>query len=153
MKLLEPAKLSDREAVNRIDLQVNDLHVAWRPDIFRHCDEGLPEGFFAECVQNQTLYVARRNGAVIGFVIFFTWQTNGPASVPSKVLDLDAIAIDESYRHQGIGRMIMEDIREIAKELGCNDIQLSVYPQNEKAVRFYEKCGFKVRNVRYQMYI
>ena len=33
------------------------------------------------------------------------------------------------------------------------DIQLSVYPQNENAVRFYEKCGFKVRNIRYQMYV
>lgn len=153
MNLLEPAKLTDREAVNRIDVQVSDLHVAWRPDIFRHSDEGFPEDFFKDCVEKQHLYVARRNGEVIGFVLFFTWQTNGPASVPSKVLDLDAIAVDEAYRHQGIGRLIMEDIQEIAKDLGCNDIQLSVYPQNERAVRFYENCGFKVRNIRYQMYI
>lgn len=153
MKILEPAKLFDREAVNKIDIQVNDLHVGWRPDIFQHCNEGFPEDFFEECVKKQHLYVARMDAEVVGFVIFFTWQTNGPASVPGKVLDLDAIAIDESHRHQGIGTMIMEDMREIARELGCNDIQLSVYPQNENAIRFYEKCGFRVRNVRYQMYI
>lgn len=153
MKLLEPAQLSDRDAVNKIDVQVNDLHVSWRPDIFQYCNEGIPEDFFEECVEKQNLYVARMDGEVVGFVIFFTWQTNGPASVPSKVLDLDAIAIDEFHRHQGIGTMIMEDMREIARELGCNDIQLSVYPQNENAIRFYEKCGFRVRNIRYQMYI
>lgn len=153
MRILEPAKLSDREAVNRIDVQVNDLHALWRPDIFRPSGEGLPEDFFKECVENQTLYVARMDEKVIGFVIFFTWQTNGPASVPSKVLDIDAIAIDEAHRHQGIGTKIMDDIRELAKEHGCNDIQLSVYPQNENAVRFYEKCGFQIRNIRYQMYI
>ena len=153
MKILEPALLSDREAVNRIDMQVNDLHVGWRPDIFRHSEEGLPEDFFKECVDNKNLYVARLNDEVVGFAILFTWQTNGSGSIPSKVLDLDAIAIDEKYRNQGLGQMMMDDIRKIAKAQGCNDIQLSVYPQNENAVRFYEKCGFRVRNIRYQMYI
>lgn len=153
MKRLELATLSDYEAVNRINRQVNDLHVGWRPDIFCHSDCGYPMDFFQQAVDQKLMYVARIDGNVIGYVRFVIWQTGGPCSVPSKVLDIDDFCVDESCRHQGIGIQMMEDVKELARELGCNDIQLSVYPQNENAVAFYEKCGFQVRNVRYQMYV
>lgn len=153
MDLLELAAADDREAVMAITRQVNDLHVSWRPDIFRQAENLYPEEYFLEDIRNKALYVARLDGALVGYVCFHIWETNSDASVPSKVLDIDDITVDAKYRHQGIGQRIMADIREIAGERGCNDIQLSVYPQNENAVRFYEKCGFRVRNIRYQMYI
>ena len=153
MKILSAAKSEDWQAVAAITRQVHELHIGWRPDIFRQAEEVYPLEYFLEDVEEKHIWVVRRDDTVIAYVQFHTWQTNSDGSVPSKVLDIDDIAIDENHRHRGIGRQILEDLKELAGAQGCNDIQLSVYPQNETAIRFYEQCGFMVRNIRYQMYI
>lgn len=153
MKILSAAKPEDWQAVAAITRQVHELHVGWRPDIFRHTENVYPLEYFMEDIEENRICVARQENLVIGYVLFHIWQTNSEGSVPSKVLDIDDIAIDKSYRHRGIGKQIMQDLKEMAKEQDCSDIQLSVYPQNEAAIRFYEQCGFRIRNIRYQMYI
>lgn len=153
MKILQLAKPEDWEALNRLCRQVQALHTAWRPDIFENVEIPYPREYLLEDIQAQAIYTARIDGNIVGYVRCYTWSSNGAGSVPCKVLDIDDITIDEQYRHRGIGRCIMEDVRELARARGCNDIQLSVYPENENAVRFYESCGFRVRNIRYQMYI
>ncbi len=153
MKILSTAKPEDWQAVAAITRQVHELHVGWRPDIFRRAEDVYPQEYFLEDVEENRIYVVRMEDVVIAYVLFHIWQTNSDGSVPSMVLDIDDIAIDENYRHRGIGKQIMNDLKELARAQSCNDIQLSVYPQNEPAIRFYEQCGFKVRNIRYQMYI
>lgn len=153
MEILRPATPEDWEALNDLCRQAQKLHVSWRPDIF--CDAQTPYlmEYLLEDIQARAIYCAVVDDRIVGSVRCYTWSTNGAGSVPSKVLDIDDITVDEAYRHRGIGRRIMTDVRQIARERGCNDIQLSVYPQNEAAIRFYEACGFRVRNIRYQMYV
>lgn len=153
MEILQLARPEDWEAINKLCRQVQKLHVNWRPDIFCTADIPYPMEYLLEDIKENAVYVAKIQGSVSGYVRCYTWSTNGAGSVPGKVLDIDDITVDESCRHQGIGQRIMADLKEIAKERGCNDIQLSVYPQNENAIRFYEHCGFRVRNIRYQMYL
>ena len=38
----------------------------------------------------------------------------------------------------------------LAKAFGCSDLQLGVYPQNDGAVAFYQKCGFAIRSIEMQ---
>ena len=45
---------------------------------------------------------------------------------------------------------MMEELRALARAFGCTDMQLSVYPQNDEAVSFYQKCGFTIRNINMQ---
>ena len=153
MDILRPATQQDWEVLNGLVRQVQQLHIAWRPDIFEDAEILYPMEYLLEDIQAQAVYCAVVDDRVVGYVRCYTWNTNGSGSVSGKVLDIDDITIDEKYRHQGIGRRIMADVREIARERNCKDIQLSVYPQNEAAIRFYEACGFRVRNIRYQMYL
>jgi ribosomal protein S18 acetylase RimI-like enzyme len=64
---------------------------------------------------------------------------------------LDEICVDEVRRNQGIGTAMMIDVRAIAKAFGCTDMQLGVYPQNNEALAFYQKCGFRIRSVDMHM--
>ena len=48
------------------------------------------------------------------------------------------------------GTAMMEDIHALAKAFGCTDLQLRVYPQNDEAVGFYQKCGFQIQNIGMQ---
>ena len=148
--MLELAREADFEAVNRIAAQVHNLHVSWRPDLYCHTDCLFSADYYAEAVGEKRLFVAKRDGIVVGFVLFAIWVTGGSGNVKRRILQIDSIAVEESCRGQGIGREIMEDIRALAKVRGCTDIQLSVYPQNDAAVTFYQKCGFTIRNINMQ---
>ena len=66
--MLQLATLADREGVNTIALQIHDLHVAWRPDIYQPVEELFDEELFAEAIQNRQIYVAKISGEVAGFV-------------------------------------------------------------------------------------
>jgi ribosomal protein S18 acetylase RimI-like enzyme len=58
--------------------------------------------------------------------------------------------VDEALRGHGIGTQMMEELRVLAKAFGCTDLQLNVYPQNDAAVSFYQKCGFMIQNINMQ---
>lgn len=54
------------------------------------------------------------------------------------------ITIDKDYRSQGVGGKLAKEIIQQAKtKLKAKIIRLSVYPTNKKAIKFYQKLGFK----------
>jgi len=63
---------------------------------------------------------------------------------------VDEICVEELCRGNGIGKQIMAEARALAKAFGCTDMQLGVYPQNDDAVAFYQKCGFTIRSIDMQ---
>lgn len=148
--MLELALPSDRESVNRISGQVTNLHAAWRPDLFQNAPDSYSEAYFLEEIQGKRLFVARINGMVVGYTHFYIWDTNGPCVVPRKVMSITDFAVEESCRGQGIGTQMMMEIRALAKAFRCTDLELSVYPQNDDAVGFYQKCGFTIKNIEMQ---
>ena len=148
--MLELAVEADREAVNAIARQVHAMHVAWRPDIYEMPGELYPEERFSEAVCQRQLYVARLGGVVVGYVSLKIRDYDWPGMVRRKVMFLDEIAVEEALRGQGIGTVMMADIHALARAFGCTDLQLGVYPQNDAAVAFYEKCGFTIRSIDMQ---
>lgn len=148
--MLELARESDIDAVNALARQVQILHVQWRPDIFCDAQKPYDPEFFLECIRQRTLFTAKLDGLVIGYLRFWIWQTNGSGSVKRKILELDDICVDERFRNCGIGTQMLQELRALAKVFGCTDMQLSVYPQNDAAVAFYQKNGFTIRNINMQ---
>ena len=148
--MLELARPGDLEAVNTLAKQVHDLHVSWRPDIYESVEEQYPEARFAEAVQNRQLYVAKLAGEVAGFVLLKTCNYDWPGVVKRKVMMVDEFGVHEFCRGHGIGKAMMEDVHALARAYGCTDLQLRVYPQNDEAVAFYQKCGFQIQNIGMQ---
>ncbi len=50
---------------------------------------------------------------------------------------------DPNYRGKGINGAIISRLQQWAKELGLLELRLTVYEDNEPAIRAYEKVGFK----------
>ena len=148
--MLQLATLADREAVNAIAKQIHDLHVAWRPDIYQPVEEQFDEELFAEAIQNRQIYVAKISGEVAGFVALKRCTYDWPGVVKRRVMMVEEFGVHESCRNQGIGKAMMEDIHALARAFGCTDLQLRVYPQNDDAVGFYQKCGFAIQNIGMQ---
>ena len=146
--MLELARASDWEAVHRLARQIHDLHVAWRPDLFCMTEEPFPQDMFQQAIADRLLYVAKIDGRVVGFVELDIYPVSGPRSVNRKVLSLESICVDEAFRGQGIGRAMIQDVRALAKAFRCREMVLGVYPENDGAVAFYQKCGFFIRSIK-----
>lgn len=148
--MIELARPCDREDANRLARQVHATHVAWRPDIYQMPEELFTEERFSELVAKRELYVAKLGGTVVGFAMTAIRVHDIPELVKRKVFYINQFCVDEEFRNHGIGTQMMEELRVLARAFGCTDVQLSVYPQNDAAVSFYQKCGFMIQNINMQ---
>ena len=148
--MLELARPDDRDAVNDLALQAHALHVAWRPDLYEMVDELYTEERMQSAIVSRSLYVAKIDGMVIGYVSAGIRNVDYPGAVRRKILFIDEFIVHELCRGRGIGTSMMADLRALAKAFRCTDIQLNVYPQNDDAVGFYQKCGLMIQNLTMQ---
>lgn len=151
--MLELAREGDWETVKRLSVQIHDLHVCWRPDIFRHSDEPYPKDKFEQDIMNRMVYTAKLGDYVVGYVVLTVMEKSGPGIVSQKVMRLDSICVDESFRGQGIGKAMVVDVRALARAFGCSEVLLGVHAENDTAVGFYQKCGFHIRTINMDMKI
>lgn len=148
--MLELATMNDRVAVNELARQVHAMHADWRPDIYEMVDALYSEQRMEETISTRELYVAKLEGNVVGYVLLKIRNYDWPGVVKRKVMVVDEICVEESLRGHGIGKAMMEDVHALAKAFRCTDLQLGVYPQNDAAVAFYQKCGFTIRSIDMQ---
>ena len=82
------------------------------------------------------LKVENEDGEIIGGCIAEAFEFGW-----SRIL-LEELWVDEGYRHQGIGSMILREVERIAKEKGCRVVTLGT--ASYMARPFYEKHGYTV---------
>ena len=57
------------------------------------------------------------------------------------------LAVTESSRRLGIGRKLMADLEQRLRAKGCPKVNLQVEPTNEAACGFYERLGYRRREL------
>lgn len=96
--------------------------------------EELEEDGFGEN-PSYSCIVAELDGSVVGFALYFirysTWQ--------GKTVYLEDFLVNENYRSKGIGKLLFEELIEIAKKLNVRQLSWQVLDWNEGAIRFYKK--------------
>ena len=58
------------------------------------------------------------------------------------VVEMPMLAVAEDARRQGVGTLLMKEVRELASEHGASIIELIATPNNEAARKFYRSLGF-----------
>lgn len=149
--ILRPASESDRETVKAISRQLHDLHVAYRPDIFRPAADFYNDKGIDMFLREGSVLVLEHQGTIAGFVHFSLREIQHRLLMPRKLLYIEELCVDENFRRQGLGRQMMRELMDFARSQGCTDMELTAYPQNEGAIRLYESLGFTVRHIDYQM--
>ena len=89
-------------------------------------------------------------GFSIGYALLLIRDCGHAGLVKRRVIQIEEFCVQESLRGQGIGMEMMAEVRALAKAFRCTDLQLGVYPQNDGAVAFYQKCGFTIRSIDMQ---
>jgi len=126
--------------------------------IYELCRISLGYDFTAEQVENNVrkligspenllLVAVDEEDEVVGFIHA---SNHDPVYAP-PMKDIMAVAIDESYRHIGIGSRLIKAVEEWARATGAHGIRTNSGIEQKSAVRFYKSCGFEYIKTLYNL--
>lgn len=130
-------KISDMtlDDLNSIkDILISDFDDFWNYDILKEELE-YSSSFFK---------VAKKNDIeIVGFAGF-------KAIVDEA--DIMNIVVKKSFRNNGIGSFLLENLISCAKEIKLNSLNLEVHENNLSAIHLYNKFGFEHIGIRKKYY-
>lgn len=89
---------------------------------------------------------------VIGFLIGQILQGTGAESELENSAEIYNIGVEKALRGRGIGEAIINKLFEECEQNSVGMIWLEVRESNDKAVRFYQRHGFRVGRIRKKYY-
>jgi GNAT superfamily N-acetyltransferase len=101
-------------------------------------------------VPGYSLLVAEENGEVIGTTVLSI--VPGFAHGTRSFAVVEYVVVDEKKRSQGVGKVLMEYCKKLAKEAGCYKIMLTSDKRRERAHRFYNSAGFEASAEGFRFY-
>lgn len=143
------AQVKDIPAIIKLLSEVLEIHASIRPDIFKPGTTKYTNDELAKLIKDdqKPIYVAVNDeDEVLGYV--FTQLQEQPFStnmVQFKSIFIDDLCVDSAARSQGVGRALLDFVKEEGKRLGCYEITLNMWAGNNSAIRFYEKNGLKTK--------
>ncbi len=118
-----------------MEYRIEDLTKENAEYISEKINEIVPREVDAD-LEEFVLKVENENGELIGGCVAEAYEYHW-----SRIL-LEELWVDERYRHQGIGSMIIREVERIAREKGCRVVTLGT--ASYMARPFYEKHGYTV---------
>ena len=88
-----------------------------------------------------TLYVAERDGAVVGTFAMLVMDNLGHLGAPSAVVE--DVAVVPTLQGEGIGQAMLREAFRQAHARGCYKLALSANMKRERAHAFYEALGMQ----------
>ena len=82
--LIRSPKLQDYDRFSDIVDQVQQLHVDWRPDVYKPVHPLITREQFAEILKGDSWYVAEADGRVIGVLEVVKRHVESPSQVTKK---------------------------------------------------------------------
>lgn len=89
--------------------------------------------------ETSNYFVVMKNNKIIGCIGF-----NGNTARKMKHYGTIGISVLKEYWGRGIATALLEKLISWAKEKGIKKINLDVFENNERAIKLYEKFGFKL---------
>lgn len=116
----------------------------------QNSDLDLQKKFLTERIKNKEseIFIATNNEKSVGFMQLY--KSFSSVSL-RKILILNDLYIEESFRKMGVGKILIEQAKNFAKESNITKITLSTGIENYAAQKLYENNGYK-RNLGYFVY-
>ena len=144
-------RLQDYERVSKIMDQVQQLHVEWRPDVYKPASPLITMDMFEAILKDENWYVAEADGVVVGVLELMKRHVESPAQVMKDILFISTMAVDEKYRGKGIGHLFFEKVKRLKQEKGYDTIELQVNAKNRLAYEMYRKYGFTEKSINMEL--
>lgn len=142
---------SDYSAIDDLLLQIHQVDVDGRPDMFRPIEQYMTRDSFESLVANKNVIsiLAQERGEIIGCCFVSMLERSGMAHMKSAYIDL--LVVDEKHRRKGVGRAIFGEVQRRAKKVGAKRIDLMVWSHNQIAESAYQSYGMVPQRCVYEI--
>ena len=137
------AEDQDREIIQSLISRQRAFHARLRPDLFKitWTEEEEVSGWMGQ--EDRCALLAENQGKAIGFILLEALETKPLLFlVKKRFVYINEIFVEEEWRHNGVGRALMEAAQKWALRREIPLLRLSVLADNKDAVAFYASLGF-----------
>ena len=129
---IQEMSLNDLEKIK--DILISDFDDFWNYNILK--DE-------LESPNSKYIIAKTNDGEIIGFA---------GIKIIINTADIMNIVVKKSWRNQGVGNLLLNNLISLCKDLNLLSLSLEVNEDNLPAIHLYEKFGFKNIGVRKNYY-
>ena len=144
--VVRTATMEDADAIEQQTSRVQQLHKDALPLIFKAPSAELfPPHKLAKLIQdpNCVVAVAELSGKVVGHIYgAIVRRTENEFHRADACMYVYQISVDDDARRQGIGKALLDFVRDRAEKLGLTALQVDHFAFNAHAKDFFEACGF-----------
>jgi len=149
---IRSATPGDYDALCEIIEEVDALHRRELPHLFQRPPGPIRDrAYILELIgdENVGFFVAEAQGQLAGFVTAIVRDaTPIPILTPRRFALVDNLAVRKVQRRAGIGRALMLQVHNWARDRGATSIELTVYEFNEIAHSFYQSLDYETESRR-----
>ena len=124
-------QLSIEETDQEVDFRLRRLPLP------EEIEKSFESSLFSDWLINPKVYGAFEGEELLAFVEVSDEDWNNRLRIAN-------LWVAEDHRYQGIGKLLMAKVLELAKAGGKRAIVLETQSCNEPAIRFYRACGFSL---------
>lgn len=139
------ATQGDLTEVERLSDDVQALHAAWKPDIFRaSADVPGRRAFFenARCDANWRVWVCGEQNTLCAYALTELFAKGGPIRKTYTEGHLHQICVQSEHRRNGIGRWLVLHVLSDLRASGADRITVTRWTANDASALFFRSMGF-----------
>jgi ribosomal protein S18 acetylase RimI-like enzyme len=150
-------KPGDEKLLCNLAEAVQEIHLVARPDFFKPhtVTPEMMDEYKAQLTDvNTHVYIGEVNGEAIGYILAqFINRPENLYTYGKQFLHIDQMSVNPEHRSVGSGEQLMQQVFDLARSLGVQTVTLNVWAFNQRAIAFYERQGFTVRNMRMEAHL
>ncbi len=151
------ATMIDVEVISALNVDVQNVHAAALPHIFKHVtDPSFAVPYITEQMNdpNNYFYIASMDGEDVGYIFAHIMRRLDSAYMhPWNYVYINQISVKPAYQGQGCGAALTQAVCDLAREQGITTVALDTWFFNEKAQAFFARQGLVMFNERMWMQI
>lgn len=138
------ATLEDIKEIKRLLDKLNESSVELLPNFFKISKVKNKEVLKIIEDRNSDFVLAIEDEKVIGVgEIYFKETKDEPVLVKNTYVYIQNLIVDERFRNKGVGKELIDGIKNWGLKRNAKHFRLSVIPSNYSAIGFYENEGFE----------
>lgn len=152
--IIRAAAIGDEKLLAKLSTFAQDVHLERRPEHFKPTK--IPElaAWYRSLLESPTarVWIAEDTGLPVGYVLAILHHLpETPFTQDRQWCEIDQIAVDPSYRRQGVARSLILKVLATARAEGILQIEAASWSFNEEAHQAFRRLGFAPKTVRFEL--